>query len=30
MGLRYRLVGDDQLDDREGVEDRDGGDVPAE
>lgn len=25
----YRLVGDDQLDDRQGVEHSDGGDVPA-
>lgn len=27
-GIAYRLVGDDQLDDRQGVEDSDGGDVP--
>lgn len=26
----YRLVGDDQLDDRQGVEHSDGGDVPKE
>lgn len=28
--LFYRLVGDDQLDDRQGVEHSDGGDVPGE
>lgn len=26
---RYRLVGDDQLDDWEGIEDSDGGNIPA-
>lgn len=29
LAATYRLVGDDELDDREGVEDGDGGDVPG-